>query len=51
MIVEDLIKELQKLDPKAEVIIEDYDYNFNCEIHKIDYNNGYCKIIVDEVYE
>lgn len=48
---EELIAELQKKDPKAPVIIEDFDRNFELKIIKVDYYDGNVVIIGDEQYE
>lgn len=45
---EELIKELQRHDPKAEVRFEDYDENWNFRIDKVDYQYGDVVIIGDK---
>jgi hypothetical protein len=49
--VQDLIKELQKLDPNAPIKLKDFDENWYFTIYKVEYNNGTCEIILDEEYE
>lgn len=45
---EELIKELQHHDPRAEVRFEDYDKNWNFRVDKVDYQDGDVVIIGDE---
>lgn len=45
---EELIKELQRYDPKAEVRFEDYDNNYNFRIDKVDYQDGNIVMIGEE---